>query len=89
MQPATGNTRDYAIVASYFDPAIEQHVLIIAGIGKAGTQAAAEFLTSNQHLETWVAESNVPKNKNIELVLSTEILDGQPGPPHVLASSVW
>jgi hypothetical protein len=89
MQPATGNTRDYAIVASYFDPTIEQRVLIVAGIGKAGTQAAAEFLTSNQHLENWLAESRTPQNKNIELVLSTEILDGQPGPPHVLASAVW
>ena len=89
MQPATGNTRDYAIVASYFDPTIEQHVLIVAGIGKTGTQAAAEFLTSNRHLETWLAESRPPQNKNIELVLSTEILDGQPGPPHVLASAVW
>jgi protein tyrosine phosphatase len=89
MQLATGNTRDYAIVASYFDPTIEQHVIIIAGIGKAGTVAAAEFLTSNQHLETWLAESKIPQGKNIELVLSTEILDGQPGPPHVLAGSVW
>jgi hypothetical protein len=89
MQLATGNTRDYAIVASYFDPTIEQHVLVVAGIGKAGTQAAAEFLTTNQHLETWLAQSKVPRGKNIELVLSTEILDGQPGPPHVLASAVW
>jgi hypothetical protein len=89
MQSATGNTRDYAIVASYFDPTIEQPVLIVAGIGKAGTQAAAEFLTTNQHLETWLAESKAPQGKNVELVLSTEILDGQPGPPHVLASAVW
>jgi hypothetical protein len=89
MQLATGNTRDYAIVASYFDPTIEQHVLVIAGIGKAGTQAAAEFLTTNQDMETWLAQSKVPRGKNVELVLSTEILDGQPGPPHVLASAIW
>jgi hypothetical protein len=89
MQSATGNIQDYAIVASYFDPTIEQHVLVVAGIGKAGTQAAAELLTSNQHLEAWLAESKAAKGKNIELVLSTEIFDGQPGPPHVLASSVW
>jgi len=89
MQLATGNTRDYAIVASYFDPTIEQHVLVVAGIGKAGTQAAAEFLTTNQDMETWLAQSKVPRGKNVELVLSTEILDGQPGPPHVLASAIW
>jgi len=89
LQRASANSRDFAIVASYFDPTIEQHVLIVAGIGKTGTVAASEFMTSNQHLSNWLAEAKVPAGKNIELVLSTDILDGQPGPPHVLASSVW
>jgi len=89
MQLVSGDSRDYAIVASYFDSTIGQHVLIIAGIGKAGTQAAAEFLTSNQDLKSWLTEEKVPRGKNVELVLSTEILDGQPGPPHVVASSIW
>ena len=89
MQPVSGDSRDYAIVASYFDPTIEQHVLVVAGIGKAGTQAAAEFLTSDQDLKSWLTEKKVPPGKNVELVLSTEILDGQPGPPHVVASSIW
>lgn len=89
MQLASGSTRDYAIVASYFDPTIEQHVLVVAGIGKSGTQAAAEFLTSNQDMEDWLKESGVTQEKNVELVLSTEILDGEPGPPHVVASSIW
>jgi hypothetical protein len=89
MQPASANSRDYAIVASYFDPTIEQHTLIVAGIGKTGTEAAAEFVSSNQHLSNWLKDAKVPAGKNIELVLSTEILDGQAGPPHVLASSIW
>jgi hypothetical protein len=89
MQLVSGDSHDYAIVASYFDPTIGQHVLVVAGIGKAGTQAAAEFLTSDQDLKSWLAEKKVPPGKNVELVLSTEILDGQPGPPHVVASSIW
>src|ERR1700733_3608719 len=89
MQPGSGDSTDYAIVASYFDRAIGQHVLIVAGIGKAGTQAAAEFLTSDQDLKSWLTQEKVPLGKNVELVLSTEILDGQPGPPHVIATSVW
>jgi hypothetical protein len=89
MQLVSGDSRDYAIVASYFDSTIGQHVLVAAGIGKAGTQAAAEFLTSNQDLKSWLTEEKVPRGKNVELVLSTEILDGQPGPPHVVASSIW
>jgi hypothetical protein len=89
MQLVSGDSHDYAIVASYFDPTIGQHVTVVAGIGKAGTQAAAEFLTSDQEMKSWLAEKKVPKGKNVELVLSTEILDGQPGPPHVIASSIW
>jgi hypothetical protein len=88
-QPALANSRDYAIVASYFDRTIEQHVLIVAGVGKAGTEAAAEFLSSNHDLDDWVKASRLPQNKNVEIVLSTDILDGQPGPPHVLAYSYW
>jgi hypothetical protein len=89
MQLVSGDSRDYAIVASYFDSTIGQHVLVVAGIGKAGTQAAAEFLTSNQDLKSWLTEEKIPRGKNVELVLSTEILDGQPGPPHVVASVIW
>lgn len=89
MQPVSGGSRDYAIVASYFDSTIRQHVLVAAGIGKAGTQAAAEFLTSGQDLNSWLTEEKAPPGKNVELVLSTDILDGEPGPPHVIASSVW
>jgi hypothetical protein len=89
MQLVSGDSRDYAIVASYFDSTIGQHVLVVAGIGKAGTQAAAEFVTSDQDLKAWLAEEKVPRGKNVELVLSTEILDGEPGPPHVVASSLW
>ncbi len=89
MQPVSGNSHDYAIVASYFDSTIGQHVLVVAGIGKAGTQAAAEFMTSDQDLKSWLTQEKVPRGKNVELVLSTEILDGEPGPPHVIASSVW
>jgi len=89
MQLVSGDSHDYAIVASYFDSTIGQHVLVVAGIGKAGTQAAAEFVTSDQDLQSWLTQEKVPRGKNVELVLSTEILDGQPGPPHVVASSIW
>lgn len=89
MQLVAGDSRDYAIVASYFDPTIGQHVIVVAGIGKAGTQAAAEFITSDQDMKSWLSENKVPSGKNVELVLSTDILDGQPGPPHVIMSSIW
>jgi len=89
LQRASGNTHDFAIVASYFDSTIDQPVVIAAGIGKAGTQVAAEFLTNDQDLQGWRREAKLTRSKNVELVLSTEILDGTAGPPHVIASSIW
>ena len=88
-QPALSSSHDYAIVASYYDTTIEQHVVIAAGIGKNGTIAACEFLTTERDLKSWLDEQKLPANKNIELVLQTDVLDGQAGPPHVIASSVW
>jgi len=89
LQKAMVNTQDYAIVASYFDSTIDQPVLIAAGIGKAGTQVAAEFLTNDPELQSWLKGSKLTSRRNVELVLSTEILDGTAGPPHVVASAIW
>jgi hypothetical protein len=88
-QNALNNSRDYAIVASFFDPRIEQHVLIAAGIGKSGTAAATEFLSTDRYLEAWLSNANLAKSRNVEIVLSTEIVEGQPGPPKVIASYSW
>lgn len=89
MQPALGNSRDYAIVASYYDTTIEQHVQVAAGIGMNGTMAAAEFLTSEKDLQKWLADTKLPPNRNVELLLSTEVLGGKAGPPHVIAYYTW
>ncbi len=88
-QRAISNSRDYAIVASYFDPTIEQHVFVVAGIGKTGTHAASEFLTEEKYIESWLRNSKIPPDKNVEIILSTEILDGRSGPPEVVASYTW
>ncbi|MGH9920470.1 MAG: hypothetical protein ACRD6W_16570, partial [Nitrososphaerales archaeon] len=39
---------DYAIVARYFDPLIEEPVVLVAGIGETGTTSASEFVTSEK-----------------------------------------
>ena len=67
-QRTTGNSRDYAIVASYYDRSIEQYVLVVAGIGMAGTKAAAEFVTSNEEMQGWL-NGVKPGKQNVEVVL--------------------
>ena len=81
---------DYAIVARYFDPAIEQPVVIVAGVGQTGTVSASEFVTSERMIEDM--DKLAPKgwkHGNVEVVLQTSVIDGHPGPPHIVASHFW
>ena len=88
-QGALSTSRDYAIVARFFDPQIEQLVIVIAGIGKSGTEAAAEFVTDKQALRTWLEAMPAQRHENVEIVLSTDLVEGKHGPPHVIASDSW
>jgi hypothetical protein len=88
-QGALSTSRDYAIVARFFDPQIEQLVIVIAGIGKSGTEAAAEFVTDKQALRTWIEALPAEHQENVEIVLSTDLIEGKHGPPHVIASDNW
>jgi hypothetical protein len=88
--PYTKVPVDYAIVARYFDPLIEQPVIIVAGVGQTGTVAASEFVTSERAIEDM--KKLAPEgwnNGNVEVVLQTDLIDGRPGPPHIIASHFW
>jgi len=86
----TGTYSDYAIVARFVDPNIEQLVVVGAGIGRGGTVAAGEFLVDEQRMEEML--KRVPgdwKRNNIEIVLETQVIGDRSGPPHVSAVYVW
>ena len=86
----TGTYSDYAIVARFVDPNIEQLVVVGAGIGRGGTVAAGEFLVDEQRMEEIL--KRVPgdwNRKNIEIVLETQVVGDRSGPPHVSAVYVW
>ena len=88
-QSVLSNVRDYAIVARFFDPEIEQHVIVVAGIGKSGTEAAAQFVTDKRALQVWVEATPSERLDNVEIVLATDVIDGKHGPAHVVASYRW
>ena len=87
---ATNNYRDYAIVARFTDSNTGQVAVVIAGIGRGGTRVAGEFLTDNADLAQLMraAKQNGDK-KNMEAVLSTQIIDGEPGSPKMEAVYFW
>lgn len=89
-QPYLSVTTDYAIVTRFHDPTTEGPVLVVAGIGPYGTEAAGEFVQSPQHLAELAAK--LPRdweNKNLEVVLKTIIIGGKAGPPILVTTYTW
>jgi hypothetical protein len=81
---------DAAIVARLLDSGTGQFIIIVAGIGERGTQAAGEFVSNPELLEQGL--KNLPagwQNKNLEIVLQTTVTDLVPGPAHVVAAYSW
>jgi DNA-binding winged helix-turn-helix (wHTH) protein len=89
-QMATNNYRDYAIVARFTDSNTGKLAVVIAGVGRGGTIAAGEFVTNPSDLTQLSNAANASGNKkNMEIVLSTQIIDGQPGSPKIEAAYFW
>jgi len=90
VQMTTNNYRDYAIIARFTDTNTGKLEIVIAGIGRGGTIAASEFLTDSGDLsELKQAAMAAGNKKNLEVVLSTQIIDGQPGSPKMEAAYFW
>jgi hypothetical protein len=86
----TGTYSDYALVARFVDPNVEQLAVVGAGIGRGGTVAAGEFLVDEQRMDEML--KRLPSDwtrKNIEIVLETQVIGDRSGPPHVIAVYVW
>jgi hypothetical protein len=89
QQIATNNYRDFAIVARFTDDTTGEPTLVAAGIGRGGTIAAGEFLTDPDLLKAVRNQRPSAKTKNVEVVLSTQIIDGEPGTPRIEAVYFW
>ena len=83
-------SRDYAIVARIHDNTTGQPVIVAAGISEEGTEAAGEILYNPIYLDSLLAKlpSNW-ENLNMEAVIETQVIEGHPGPPSILAVETW
>ena len=82
--------KDYAIVARFHDKVTGQPVIVLAGILGEGTEAASEVVSNPAYLENMLQKA--PKNwdqMNLEAVIETDVIEGNPGPPVVLAVKTW
>jgi hypothetical protein len=80
------NADDYAIVARFHDATTDSWVVVLAGLGRNGTEAAAQFATSPHYLQ--LLKDQMGKDfadRNIEVVLRVNVIDGKTGAPTILA----
>ena len=89
-QQIAGGYRDYAIVARFTDVNTGRVALVIAGIGSGATIAGGEFVTDTNGLAQLEHAAQVAGGKkNMEVVLSTEVIDGHPGSGKIEAMYFW
>jgi len=83
-------TEDYAIISRVVDQTTERFVVVAAGVEAYGTMAAGEFLTDPAFMEAVAKQASGNwQRKNIQIVLGTKVINGNSGPPRVLATYYW
>ena len=88
--PKSSVIKDYAIAARFTDESTGQVVLVAAGIAGSGTRAAGEFLTDEASLKQLADGAGVDwGQRNFEVVLSSEVVNGMQGKPRVEAKAFW
>lgn len=88
--PTSGSERDYAVVGRVFNAATGQVSFIVAGLDAPGTTASSEFITSPGNVDYLLKQ--LPANsssKNIEALISVQVIGGRPGAPHIEAAEAW
>lgn len=83
-------TDDYALISRVLDPVTERMVVLAGGLTGYGTLAASEFLTNPEYMEAVAAHA--PANwahKNIQILISTKVINGKSGPPKTLTAHFW
>jgi hypothetical protein len=85
-----GVVEDCSIIARYHDPTTGGVVMVMAGAGRNGTEAAGEFVTSDALLED--LNKRLPRgwqDRNLEIVLKTKVIDGKTGWPSIITAYSW
>lgn len=88
--PMTDLSKDYALIARAPEPRTGQTMVVIAGLGERGGAAATEFLTNPKYMARFAAQA--PRgweSRNLEIVLETELANGDWGEPRIVTSCIW
>ena len=90
LTPFTEMNRNLGLIARFHDPTTDQIILVSAGIGENGTIAAAELLSTGKYFKELKDQHLLPRREqNFEAVIETQIINGRPGPPRIVATYAW
>jgi hypothetical protein len=89
LQPYS-SADDYALVARFRDATTDSWVVALAGLGRNGTEAAAQFATSPHYMQLLKEKvgSDI-SNRNVEVVVKLNVIDGKTGAPSIQAVHIW
>jgi hypothetical protein len=83
-------TQDFALISRVMDPTTHQTIVHAGGLVRYGMLAAGEFLTEAMYLESLAKDAPADwAEKNMQIVLSTKVVNGVNGPPLVVATHFW
>ncbi|MBB5317083.1 hypothetical protein [Tunturibacter empetritectus] len=81
---------DYGVVVRMLDPRTKEIVVIAAGLTPYGTQSAGEFATDPASIAELARRAPSDwSHKNMEILIKTDLIDGEAGPPQIVASTFW
>jgi len=81
---------DYALLARFHDTTTDSWVVVLAGVGRNGTEAAAQFATSPHYMQLLRDRAGSDfTDRNVEAVLKVSVIDGKTGAPSIQAVHVW
>jgi hypothetical protein len=88
--PYLNLTEDFALVSRVLDPVTERMVVLAGGLTGYGTMAAGEFLSTPEYMDSITASAPAAwARKNVEVLISTKVINGKSGPPKPVIAHFW
>lgn len=83
-------TPDYGLVARFHNPSTDSMVVVVGGLERYGTDAASQFAVSSRFLSLFDQQVGSDwTNRNIEVVIRVDVVNGRAGTPIIEKTYVW
>jgi len=81
---------DFAVISRVQNPRTRRITITVAGLYGYGTLAAGKFLTDPANLQAMAQRAPAGwQDRNMQIVIRTEVIQEDAGPPVVVATAFW